>query len=98
MDSILAHAFQSISDALFIHTNRCQLISYVFSGQQFLNRAFHVQTCSIVAGIGFIGHGVHLALDHELVVVQVTVIGGNAVLIAHVLAAQAFFTGHEGLV
>ena len=51
-----------------------------------------------MAGIGFIGLGVHFALDHKLVVVQVAVVSCNAVVIAHVLAAQTLFAGHEGLV
>lgn len=38
-----------------------------------------------------------LTLDDELVVVQVAVIGGHAVVTAHVLTAQALLAGHQGL-
>ena len=51
-----------------------------------------------MAGVALVGHGVHLALDHELVVVQVPVVGGDPEVIAHVLAADPLLTGHQGLV
>ena len=38
-----------------------------------------------------------LALDHELVVVQVAVVGGDAEVVAHVLAAQTLLASHQGL-
>ena len=38
-----------------------------------------------------------LALDHELVVVQVAVVGGDAEVVAHILAAQTLLTGHQSL-
>ena len=38
-----------------------------------------------------------LTLDDELVVVQVAVVGGHAVVTAHVLTAQALLAGHQGL-
>ena len=39
----------------------------------------------------------YLALDHELVVVQVTVIRSNTEVATHILAAQTLLTGHQGL-
>ena len=39
----------------------------------------------------------YLALDHELVVVQVTVVSGNTEVVTHILAAQTLLTGHQGL-
>ena len=40
----------------------------------------------------------NLALDEVLVIVQVAVVGGNAVIVAHILAAHPLFLGHQGLV
>ena len=51
-----------------------------------------------MAGVGLVGHGVHLALDHKLVVVQVAVVGGDPEVFAHILAAQALLAGHQRLV
>ena len=48
-------------------------------------------------GVGLIGHGMDLALDHELVVVQVAVVGSNAEVVPHILAAQTLLAGHQGL-
>ena len=50
-----------------------------------------------MAGVGLVRHGLDLALHHELVVVQVTVVRGHPEVVAHVLAAQALLPGHEGL-
>ena len=50
-----------------------------------------------MAGVGLVGHGMDLALDHELVVVQVAVVGSNAEVVPHILAAQTFLAGHQGL-
>ena len=50
-----------------------------------------------MARVGVISHRVDLTLDDELVVVQVAVIGGHAVVTAHVLTAQALLAGHQGL-
>ena len=38
-----------------------------------------------------------LALDHELVVVQVAVVGSDTEVVAHILAAQTLLAGHQGL-
>ena len=51
-----------------------------------------------MAGVALVRHGVHLPLDHILVVVQVAVVRRHAIVVAHVLAAQALLAGHEGLV
>ena len=50
-----------------------------------------------MAGVGLIRHGMYLAVDHELVVVQVTVVSGNTEIMAHILAAQTLLTGHQSL-
>ena len=39
----------------------------------------------------------YLALDHELVVVQVTVVSSNTEVMTHILAAQTLLTGHQSL-
>ena len=39
----------------------------------------------------------YLALDHELIVVQVTIVSGNTEVMTHILAAQTLLTGHQGL-
>ena len=51
-----------------------------------------------MAGVGLVRHGLDLPLDHVLVVVQVPVIRGHPEVVAHVLAAQALFPGHKGLI
>ena len=51
-----------------------------------------------MAGVALVRHGVHLPLDHVLVVVQIAVIRRHAVVVAHVLAAQSLLARHEGLV
>ena len=38
-----------------------------------------------------------LAFDHELIIVQVAVVGSDAEIVAHILAAQTLLTGHQGL-
>jgi len=38
-----------------------------------------------------------LALDHELIIVQVAVVGSDAEVVPHILAAQALLAGHQGL-
>ena len=51
-----------------------------------------------MAGVALVRHGVHLSLDHILVVVKVAVVRRHAVVVAHVLAAQPLLAGHEGFV
>ena len=50
-----------------------------------------------MAGVGLVGHGMDLALDHELVVVQVAVVGSDTEVVAHILAAQTLLAGHQSL-
>ena len=50
-----------------------------------------------MAGVGLVGHGVDLALDHKLVVVQVAVVGSDTEVVAHILAAQTLLAGHQSL-
>ena len=50
-----------------------------------------------MAGVGLVRHGMYFALDHKLVIVQVTVIRSNAEVVPHILAAQTLLTGHQGL-
>ena len=38
-----------------------------------------------------------LALDHELIIVQVAVVGSDTEVVAHILAAQTLLAGHQGL-
>lgn len=51
-----------------------------------------------MAGIALVGHSIYLALNHELVVVKIPVVGGDPEVIAHVLAADPLLTGHKSLV
>ena len=74
-----------------------QCILDILSGQDFLDGAFHIQTLGVVAGVRLVCHGMYLALDHELVVVQVAVIRSNTEVVTHILAAQTLLTGHQGL-
>ena len=74
-----------------------QRVLHIIGGQDLLHRTVYVQPVGVVAGVGLVSHGVHLALDHKLVVVQIAVVGGDPEVFAHILAAQAFLTGHQRL-
>ena len=67
----------------------------VVGGEDFPDGARHIQASGIIAGVGLVGHGVDLSFDDKLVVVQVPVVGGDAEVFAHVLAAQTFLPGHQ---
>ena len=69
----------------------------IFGGQDLLNSAFHIQTGSVMAGVGLVCHSMYLAVDDKLIVVQVTVIRSNTEIMAHILAAQTLLTGHQSL-
>lgn len=73
----------------------CQL--HVLGGLDLGDGARNVETLRVVGGVGLVGLGLHLAVDDELVVVQVARVAGDAVVAAHVLGAQALLAGHEGL-
>lgn len=51
-----------------------------------------------MARVALIRLGLHLALDEILIVVEVAVVGGDAEIVAHVLAAQPLLAGHQGLI
>ena len=74
-----------------------QCILNILGGHDLLDGAFHIQPIGVVAGVGLVRHGMNLALDHELIVVQVAVICGNTEVVTHILAAQTLLTGHQGL-
>ena len=74
----------------------CQL--HVLGGLDLGDGALHVEPLGVVGGVGLVGLGLHLAVDDELVVVQVARVAGHAVVAAHVLGPQALLAGHEGLV
>ena len=73
----------------------CQL--HVLGGLDLGDGALHVEPLGVVGGVGLVGLGLHLAVDDELVVVQVARVAGDAVVPAHVLGPQALLAGHEGL-
>ena len=74
-----------------------QRILNILGGQDLLDGALDIQTISVVTGVGLVRHSMYFALDHKLVVVQVAVVGGDPEVFAHILAAQALLTGHQGL-
>ena len=84
------YLLSNVGDAL-------QLVLHILSGHNFLNGTFHIQPGGVVAGVRLIGHGVDLALDHELIVVQVTIVSGDTEVVPHVLTAQTLLAGHQGL-
>lgn len=71
---------------------------HVLGGLDLGDGTLHVETLRVVGGVGLVGLGLHLAVDDELVVVQVARVAGHAVVAAHVLGAQSLLAGHEGLV
>lgn len=71
---------------------------HVLGGLDLGDGALHVEPLGVVGGVGLVGLGLHLAVDDELVVVQVARVAGHAVVAAHVLGPQALLAGHEGLV
>lgn len=70
---------------------------HVLGGLDLGDGALHVEPLGVVARVGLVGLGLHLAVDDELVVVQVARVAGDAVVAAHVLGAQALLAGHQGL-
>ena len=50
-----------------------------------------------MAGVGLVGHGMDLALDHELIIVQVAIVRSDTEVVTHILAAQTLLTGHQSL-
>lgn len=70
---------------------------HVLGGLDLGDGALHVEPLGVVGGVGLVGLGLHLAVDDELVVVQVARVAGHAVVAAHVLGPQALLAGHEGL-
>src|SRR5699024_4891697 len=77
--------------------NALQCILDILGGQNLLHSALDIQTGSVVAGVRFISHSMYLALNHKLVIVQVTGIGGYAEVVTHILTAQTLFAGHQSL-
>lgn len=70
---------------------------HVLGGLDLGDGALDVEPLGVVGGVGLVGLGLHLAVDDELVVVQVARVAGDAVVAAHVLGPQALLAGHEGL-
>ena len=70
---------------------------HVFGGFDFLHRARDIEPLGVVARVGFVGLGLHFAVNHELIVIEVAGIARDAVVAAHVLGAQALLTGHKRL-
>lgn len=70
---------------------------HVLGGLDLGDGALHVEPLGVVGGVGLVGLGLHLAVDDELVVVEVARVAGHAVVAAHVLGPQALLAGHEGL-
>ena len=70
---------------------------HVLGGLDLCDGALHVEPLGVVARVGLVGLGLHLAVDDELVVVQVARVAGHAVVAAHVLGPQTLLAGHEGL-
>ena len=70
---------------------------HVLGGLDLGDGARHVEPLGVVGGVGLVGLGLHLAVDDELVVVEVARVAGDAVVAAHVLGPQALLAGHEGL-
>ena len=71
---------------------------HVLGGLDLLHGAGDVQSLGVVGGVGLVRLGPHVALDEEAVVVEVTRVAGHAVVVAHVVCAQALLAGHERLV
>ena len=70
---------------------------HVLGGLDLGDGALNVEPLGVVGGVGLVGLGLNLAVDDELVVVQVARVAGDAVVAAHVLGAQSLLAGHEGL-
>lgn len=70
---------------------------HVLGGLDLGDGALDVEPLGVVGGVGLVGLGLHLAVDDELVVVEVARVAGDAVVAAHVLGSQALLAGHEGL-
>ena len=71
---------------------------HILSGLDLLDGPSDIKTLGIVRGIGLVRLGPHVALDEEAVIVKVARVAGNAIVVAHVLGAQALLAGHECLI
>ena len=80
---------------LILATLKSQL--HVLGGFDFLHRARDIKPLGVVARVGLVGLGLYFAINHELIVVEVAGIARNAIVVAHVLGAQALLAGHERL-
>ena len=70
---------------------------HVLGGLDLGDGALHVEPLGVVGGVGLVGLGLNLAVDDELVGVEVARVAGHAVVASHVLGAQSLLAGHEGL-
>ena len=74
-----------------------QFLLYIVSGQNFLNGSFHIQTICIMASIAFICHGLHLAFDEILIIIQISVISSHTEIMAHIFRTQPFSARYSSL-
>ena len=74
-----------------------QRLLHIVGRQDLVHRLLHIQPAGIVAGIALIRLGVHLTVDEEFVVIEIPPVSRYPEIVAHILAAQPLFPGHQGL-
>ena len=75
-----------------------QLLLHVVGGQDLFDHAIHVKELGVVAGVALLRLGDDLALDKVLVIVEVSVVGADAEIAAHILRPEPLLPGHQGLI
>ena len=71
---------------------------HVLGGLNLLHGTRDIKSLSIVRGIGLVSLGLHIALNEEAIIVEVTRVAGDAIVVAHVLSTQTLLASHERLV
>ena len=71
-------------------TDPVKLLANIVGCQDLLHNAVHVKQICVMRGVAVFSLRLDLALYKKLVVIKVAVIGGYAIIVAHVLTAQAF--------
>lgn len=71
---------------------------HVLGGLDLLHGAGNIKSLGIMGGVGLVSLGLHITLDEEAVIVEVARVASDAIVVAHVLGAQALLACHKSLV
>ncbi len=71
---------------------------HVLGGLDLLHGTGNIKSLRIVGGVGLVSLGLHITLDEEAVIVEVARVASDAIVVAHVLGAQALLACHKSLI